>query len=386
MTTVSRAILATALLFGVTSVAVSARQAAPPAPAADTPQMAETVFKNIRVLRGIPVDEFIDTMGMFAAATAKDCTGCHSAEILDGKPDAFAINTPMIEKARSMVSMVNAMNKTYFNNQKRLSCATCHSNTSSPENVPNMSIQYGDPVENADSMQFIVASGSNPSQIDGVFAKWIEALGGEERLAAATSYTATGTYAGWDTGLSPVPMDIYAKAPGQLSLVTHRTEGDSVWTSDGRNGWRVAVNSATPFTIPLTGGNLAEIQLEALVALEPTRVRLAYAKWEISKSVIDDKPVQILRGTNAGQTPVNFYFDNTGLLVRMLRWNDTAVGLVATRYDYTDYRDIGGVKRPYGWVKTSTINQVTVVLKEIRPNVAIDAARFARPTTTRLIR
>ena len=386
MTTVSRAILATALLFGVTSVSVSARQAAQAAAGADTAPMAETVFKNIRVLRGIPVDEFIDTMGMFAAATAKDCTGCHSPEILDGKPDAFAINTPMIDKARFMVGMVNAINRNYFGNQKRVSCATCHSNTSSPENVPNMGIQYGDPVENADSMQFVIANGSNPAQIDGVFAKWIEALGGEQRLTAATSYTATGTYAGWDTGLSPIPVDIYAKAPGQLSLVAHRTEGDSVWTYDGRNAWRVTVNSAVPFTLPLTKGNLAEMQLEATVALAPTRLRQAFAKWEISKSLIDDKPVQILRGTNEGQTPVNFYFDNNGLLVRMLRWNDTAVGLVPTRYDFTDYRDIGGVKRPYGWVKTSTINQVTVALKEIRPNVAIDAAKFAKPTTTRLIK
>ena len=72
--------------------------------------------------------------------------------------------------------------------------------------------------------------------------------------------------------------------------------------------------------------------------------------------------------------------------MRLERWNETLVGPVATQYDYSDYRDAGGVKRPFKWVKTSTRNQVTMVIKEIRPNVAIDAARFARPTTTRLIR
>ena len=57
-------------------IGVAARQAATaPAASADTPQMSEAFFKDIRVLKGIPVDEFIDTMGMFAAATAKDCTG-----------------------------------------------------------------------------------------------------------------------------------------------------------------------------------------------------------------------------------------------------------------------------------------------------------------------
>jgi photosynthetic reaction center cytochrome c subunit len=374
------------MLFCVTSIAVLARQATPTAPA-ETPPMAETVFKNVLVLKGIPVDEFIDTMGMFAAATAKDCTGCHSPEILDGRAEAFAIPTPMIQKARMMIGMMNAINRNYFRGQKRVTCATCHANSSAPENVPNMAIQYGDPVDNPNSMQFVVAAGSNPSQIDQVFTKYLDALGGAQRLAGVTSFAATGTYAGWDTGLSEVPVDIYARAPEQLTTVAHRTEGDSIWAYDGRNGWQVTVNSAVPFTLPLTKGNLEGVRLDAMVALAPTRIRQAFSKWEISKGLLDDdRPVQILRGTNEGQTPVNFYFDNAGLLVRLLRWNETAVGSVATQYDYSDYRDVGGIRRPFRWVKTSTINQVTIALKEMRPNVAIDAARFARPTTTRLIK
>ena len=171
------------------------------------------------------------------------------------------------------------------------------------------------------------------------------------------------------------------------TAVAHRTEGNSVWTFDSRNGWQATVDSAVPFTVPLTGGNLAGARLDAMVALAPTRIRQAFSKWEITKGVIDDdRQVQILRGTNEGQMPVNFYFDNTGLLVRLLSFSDTPVGAVATQYDYSDYREVGGVRRPFHWVKTSTANQVTVVLKEIRPNVAIEPARFARPTTARAIK
>jgi len=377
--------MVTAVLVCATSIAAAARQAAPAAPPA-APQVSETFFKDIRVLKGIPVDEFIDTMGMFAAATSKDCTGCHSPQILDGKPEAFAIETPMIQKARFMVGMMNTINRNFFGNQKRVSCATCHTNTSVPQNVPNMAIQYGDPVDNPNSLEFIVASGSIPSQIDGVFAKYIDALGGAQRLNAVTSFTATGTYAGWDTGLSEVPVEIFAKAPEQYATVAHRTEGNSVWTYDGQSAWEVSINAALPSAIPLTKGNLDGAKIEAIVAIAPTRLRQAFARWQITKGLIDDMPVQILRGSNPGQQPVNFYFDNSGLLVRLLRWNETLVGPVATQYDYSDYRDTAGVKRPFKWVKTSTRNQVTMVVKEIRPNAAIDAARFARPTTTRLIR
>src|SRR5580698_1494758 len=43
------------------------------------PLMAEDVFKNVQVLRGIPVDEFMATMGIFSAALGISCEDCHAA-------------------------------------------------------------------------------------------------------------------------------------------------------------------------------------------------------------------------------------------------------------------------------------------------------------------
>ena len=39
---------------------LTAGQAAPP----ETPLLAEQYFKNVQTLKGLPVDEFLDTMGM----------------------------------------------------------------------------------------------------------------------------------------------------------------------------------------------------------------------------------------------------------------------------------------------------------------------------------
>ena len=47
---------------------------------AERPPMAEAVFKNVQILKGIPVDEFMDTMGMFSAATSMNCTDCHTSD------------------------------------------------------------------------------------------------------------------------------------------------------------------------------------------------------------------------------------------------------------------------------------------------------------------
>jgi hypothetical protein len=360
----------------VLGAVVLAGQAAP----AQAPPMAETVFKNIQVLKGIPVDEFMDTMGMFAAATAKDCTGCHVGDILVRR-EAFAEPTAQIQIARGMVRMMNEINAKFFGGRKRVTCYTCHINSPAPNRVPNLAIQYGTPPpENPNAMDFIALKDVPANQVEQTFTKYLQALGGAERLNSVTSFVATGTYAGWDTAFGEVPVEIFARAPDQVATIVRRKEGNNFWTFDGRTAWFAGVDSPIPgFTTTLTGGNLTGARVEALVALAPTRLQQAFSRWQVSEDLIDDKPVQVLQGTNQGETPVNLYFDDSGLLVRLVRWSDTAVGPVPTQYDYSDYREVGGVRRPFRWVKTWTNNKATFTLKDVRPNVPIEPARFARP-------
>jgi hypothetical protein len=71
------------------------------------PLMAEDVFKNVQLLKGIPVKEFMNTMGFFSAATNLNCIDCHSAQrdTLEG----YAIDTPRKQMARKMIVMLNTL-------------------------------------------------------------------------------------------------------------------------------------------------------------------------------------------------------------------------------------------------------------------------------------
>src|SRR5262245_30173779 len=80
---------------------------------APKPPMSEEVFKNVQVLKGIPVDEFMDTMGMFAASLSFNCVDCHTLQSV-GSWDNFADETPLKQKTRRMMLMVNALNKDNF--------------------------------------------------------------------------------------------------------------------------------------------------------------------------------------------------------------------------------------------------------------------------------
>jgi len=354
-------------------------------PQGQTPPLAEAVFKDVQVLKGIPVDEFMDTMGMFAAATTKDCTGCHAPEILSGSRDAFAKPTPMIQRARQMVVMMNAINKNYFRGERRVTCYTCHSATSTPQRVANLSIQYGTPPpENPDRLEF-VALPDRAKDVDQIFAKYIDLIGGAARLGGVKTLVATGTYAGWDTSHVEVPVEFFGRAPDAFTTIVHRKEGDNIFVYDGRNGWFAGIDAAAPnFTLAYTGGNLTGARIDALMAVAPHTIQKAYSQWQVSEDLIEDTPVTVLRGTNQGQPPVHLYFDEAGLLVRLIRWNDTAVGPVPTQFDFSDYREVGGIRRPFQWVKAWTNNRVVFRLKDVRINAPVDAARFARPAPVAL--
>src|ERR1700687_6180753 len=80
----------------------------PPAQSQAAEQKAEDVFKNIQVLRGISVKEFMDTMGCFADSTCLNCADCHVSEE-DWEAYAKDDREPK-RTARRMVLMMNGIN------------------------------------------------------------------------------------------------------------------------------------------------------------------------------------------------------------------------------------------------------------------------------------
>jgi hypothetical protein len=356
-----------ALAVGLLGVGLAGQAGAPP------PPMAESVYLNVQVLKGIPVDQFNDTMGMFSSALLLDCVGCHDPKITSD-PKAFATTTPRIQRARQMVVMMNALNRMYFGGQQRVTCFTCHGGDPQPEMSPSLRLQYGELVNDPSSFKFFPDLAAPPAEK--ILARYLDALGGAQRLAAFTSFTATGTYVGFDTSEQEVPLQVSARAPDRRTL----RAGDILWTHDGRRAWKFQPDTPIPL-IELTGWSLTGSRIDAMT-LFPAGLPKAFKEWQVGYADIDGRQVEVVRGTSPGESPVNLHFDESGLLVRLVRWTQTGAGPVPVQIDYSDYREVAGVKMPFHWVMTWTNGQSTIQLKDVRPNVAIDDARFGRPDVT----
>src|SRR5438477_635304 len=104
------------------------------APAAAKPQMSEQAFKNIQVLKGIPVDEFMGTMGLFSAALSVCCGDCHIGAGTSNPQ--WEADPPRKQMARKMVTMVNAINRDNFGGRPVVTCWTCHRGSERPSATP----------------------------------------------------------------------------------------------------------------------------------------------------------------------------------------------------------------------------------------------------------
>ncbi len=349
-----------------------------PAQTQQKPQLAEQAFKNIRALKGIPVDQFMATMGFFSASLGETCTDCHSAES-GGNWDKYADDNPRKNKARGMIAMMNAINKTYFGGKREITCYSCHRGVERPDVTPNLADLYGPPPSKEPDELREPASSKAPSA-DQILDKYVQAVGGAERLAKITSFAAKGTYQGYQD--EKYPVDVYAKASNQLSTVIHTSAGDSTTTYTGRAGWIAGPATERPVAlIELTGGDLTGIKLDAAVWF-PAQFKVVLSQWRAaSHATIDGHDMQMIQGSSDGRYPVNLYFDSkSGLLARVVRYAESPVGLNPTQIDYADYREVAGVQIPYRVTATWLDGRSTTEFSEIQPNIGIDAAKFTEPS------
>ena len=360
-------------------VAGATRVAGQAAPAERRP-MAEEVFKNIQVLKGVPADELVGSMGFISNALAVNCTYCHLGEGGGGWPE-YARDNDKKQMARVMIVMMNNINRTSFGGRRVVTCVTCHNGSNRPKTVTNMSAYYSVPL--TDEPTEILKQAPGAPSAEQVLDKYIQAIGGAQRVAALTSFVAKGTYLGYGEAEAR-PVEIFGKAPNQHSMVIQTFSGPSSTTYDGRAGWISVPEAFSPVPLrSLAGAELEGARLDAMLAF-PGQIKQALTDWRGAiPSALGDLDVQVIQGTEPGGVPVKLYFDDeSGLLLRQVRYTETPLGRNAWQIEYADYREVNGVKMPFKQTLLSPSAQAVVELTDVQANAAVDATRFARPAAS----
>ena len=360
----------------VLSVALAAQTARPA-----QPQAAETVFKNIQVLKGIPVDEFMDTMGIMSAALGFDCVECHIGAGTDTVK--WEADTDKKRTARRMTLMVAAINKNNFGNRQVVTCWTCHRGRDIPVTMPTIDRVYGEAILEAD--EIVRESAQGGPTADQILDKYLQALGGVGPLSKVTSFVATGTSEGFRGFGGGGAVQIFAKAPDQRATIIKFAQEigrqDAIRVFDGRSGWVSAPLAVVPQYV-LGGSELDGAKLDAQLSF-PAQIKKALTQLRVGPpDNIDGHDVDVVQGNGTRGLVATLYFDKqSGLLVRMVRFGTSPIGRAPTQVDFADYRDVpgAGIKMPYRWTFGWLNGRDTIELKDVRVNVPIDAGTFGGP-------
>jgi len=320
-------------------------------------------------------------MGFFSASTLLNCADCHTKES-SGDWAKYADETPQKRTARRMVVMMRGINQSSFGGRQAVTCFTCHRGDERPRVIPDLTEMYSTPPPPEPDQVLKQAEGAPAA--DALLDKYIAAIGGAQKVATMTSLVATGVYEGSPVSLMPgnSPLELYAKAPNQRTVVLHTDAGDATNTFDGRAAWSAAPAVSVPVpVVPLVGTDLDATNVEALLTF-PGRIKQSLTNWRVGYPyTIDGAEVQVVQGTSPGKLPVLLYFDSkSGLLVRMVRYKNLAIGRIPVRTDFSDYRDVSGIQIPFRMKLTDVAGQGTIRLTDVKLNVPIETAKFAKPS------
>lgn len=362
-----------ALAIGIVLTGASAQEK----PASDSAlPMSDKYFKNVTALKGIPVDEFIGAMGLYSAALSMCCGDCHVGAGTDN-PDWASDANPRKVRARQMELVVRAINKEHFGGGQAITCWTCHRGSGSPSVTATMDQIYGEPLAFSSEVLRPAGPTAGVPPVDQIFGKYVEALGGAEKVAALTSYTAKGEAKAYGPVDRTDPAEFFAKAPGQLTVIVHQRGGDMVRMTDGKQAW-VKLPLTVVKQYPLTGSLLEGGKVDGAMAF-PGQIRKYFSNWRAGfPTSIGDKPVWAVQANGSNGLLATLYFDKqTGLLTRFVRHVNTADGRLPTQIDYADYRPVAGVLMPfqisYEWIS----GREEYTISSYQPNAAIEATRFS---------
>jgi hypothetical protein len=193
-----------------------------------------------------------------------------------------------------------------------------------------------------------------------------------------TSRVATGTFELSTMGLKG-EIEIYVNAPNKTLTIQHLSGVGKILDGfDGKIGW-----SQNPMVglREKSGAELAVIARSSDIHA-PVKTRQLYSKLEFKGiEKVENRETYVILATPAEGAPVKMYFDTqTGLMAR----TDTDLEIPEGRFHIEtttdDYREVDGVKVAFTLRQESSMGSAVIKLIEVKHNVAIDDAKFNKPS------
>ncbi len=213
--------------------------------------------------------------------------------------------------------------------------------------------------------------------VDKVLEKYVAALGGKDAIMKLTSRTAKGSFDLPAMGASGT-FEAFSKAPNKAgSKIEIAGFGEIRNGFDGAKGWAQDPMSGMR---EMSGEELAATKLDAEF-FKDIKMKELYKQLVVKgKEKVGGAETIVVEATPAEGSPEKYYFDAaTGLLLRHDTERESPQGKMAIETTFEDYRAVDGVQVFHTMKQNTPAFAVTIKLTEVKHNVAIEDAKFAKP-------
>ena len=437
-----RAIIATFVLVLPAAAGLRATQqpqGAPQPAATPTPgQTAEQRYKNVKILKDVPAEQIPLAMQYITASLGVGCDFCH----VTGPGGAFEKDDKEPkQRAREMMKMMTAINNEQFEGRQTVGCMSCHNGRMRPSRTPGLAVEMtaeeaaafragrggrggpggpgggpggpggpggqrpGGPGGGAEQpTQGAPRAGGPPpaggrgsdaapdpaagqgrggrggppptETLDQVISKYQAALGGKAALAKATTRVLTGTVTTRDLQTSNVAVKETDNGRYRIDIASQPAA--TIRVVDGKTGW--SQGGFNNMVRDLEGLGYQQAARIADFGL-PLHLADRYESLSVARyGNVDGKPTIALSGRPYPGVTEQLQFDReSGLLLRRTITTATPLGPLPEQIDYSDYRDVSGVKVPFVVRYVTWRDVTTEKLVDVKFNVPIAAEEFAKP-------
>ena len=336
----------------------------------DHAKPAEAVYQNIQVLKGVKADIVIPTMVFIRSSLGVECNFCHVSQPkwspeLDQKDQK--------KTARKMILMMRQINQQNFDGETWVTCATCHQGHSRPVKTPPLM----EAPRISEAEREVAKPDEHLPEANSIFAKYEEAIGGESAIAKLNSRVqkATGITASGKT----FEEELYQSAPDKMLSRTIQDGTEETYGYDGAHGW--VKNKWGVWDLTSADSGIAEIKVSANF-WRNLKLAPQYENTSVDgKTRISGRDTYVVRGQlNGGLFSDVLYFDtDSGLLLRRLTLEHTALGDMPRQADFSDYREVHGVKVPFAVRNADPDSLLTKTYSDVEFNIPVPSKTFAKP-------
>ena len=329
---------------------------------------AGEAFKNVQVLKDVPASHFIPAMFFIAASLGVSCDHCHvTAE--NGPWPMEKDDKKEKQTARTMMKMMMAINDQYFAGVQQVTCATCHQGHAEPV-VFSPIIPLGTkPGEEEQAGAKVLPSA------DAILDHYVAAIGGAAALDKLKTRITKGALV-TESGHT-YTLEIAQKAPN-LGLVTATSPKGNV-SRDGFDG-TTAWNAEGSSVFESHGLEGARIARDAQFFADTDVKKRLPRRFVEGRESVGGEEAYVVRAGGPGDVSERLSFStSTGLLLRREVLTKTPLGRYREETDYSDYREVDGVKLPFTVARMEVNTRYMENYSEIKHNVRVDDSTFQMP-------